>query len=79
MNILNDFNTKRLTLASLWRKNERKRILFDICLSNSLFPILFIFRMLVSLVLMPMNSGGTLIVYAKKTVHETTPDTEKSL
>lgn len=78
MNILNDFNTKRLTLASLWREDRRKRLFFDLFLSNCLFPILFIFMTLAYLVLTPMNVGGTLIVHAEKT-KEPTANTEKSL
>lgn len=77
MNILSDFSAKRLTLKSIRRENKQKRLLFDVFLSNCLFPILFIFMAFVSLALMPINVGGTLIVYAEK-ITGATPNTEKS-
>lgn len=76
MNILSDFSAKRLTLKSIWRKNKQKRLFFDVFLGNCLFPMLFIFMALVSLALMPINMGGTLIVYAEK-IKEATSDTEE--
>lgn len=58
-------------------RKETEETFFDVFLSNCFFPILFIFMMLASLALMPINVGGTLIVYAEK-IKGTTADTEKS-
>lgn len=64
MNILNDMSTNRLTFTSMWHKN--KRLIFDALLGYFLFPFIFTIFMVISMMLVPFNIGGTLIIYARK-------------
>ena len=64
-NLLNDLNTKRITLSAIIKSKEM-RLILDSVISLGLQSILFIPFTAVAFILSSLNIGGTLAVHAKK-------------
>lgn len=69
-NLLNDLNTKRITISEIM-KSRQKRLIMDSTISLVLQTLLFIPLVILTIILSPLNIGGTLTLYAKKNVELT--------
>lgn len=65
-NLLNNFNTKQITLSELWSGEDRIRSVIALAFSELVLAIGFPLMALVGLLLSPWVNGGTLRMLAKK-------------